>query len=438
MQQARPLEDRCRRLCAAEFPPAGGFTPLAHDARLAPPVAYSRYAPLNTKRISGSGGSNSGQPRTHTVHFTARLAVFKSTTFKKYLLPGFVFQSVVIAGGYGTGRELVEFFLGYGPLGGLMAMVLVSTVIWSAVCASSFEFARLYRSYDYRTFFTHLLGPGWLLFEVCYFLLLLLILAVIAAAAGTVLQETFDLPYASGVLAMMAAVGYLVFRGSATIERVLAGWSFVLYSVYVLLFVWSLARFGGATLTGLTAGQVTSGWMVGGVRYAAYNLAIIPAVLFAVRHAQARKEAVTAGLLTGPIAILPGLMFYLVMCGQYPEILGRAVPANFILELLGSRTFQIVFQIVLFGTLIETGTGLVHAVNERVAGAFAEKNRPMPTFLRPLTALILLVLGTLLSGFGLIELIAKGYGTLTWFFLAIFVIPMLTYGIWKISYGKGD
>ncbi len=28
--------------------------------------------------------------------------------FQRYLLPGFIFQSVVIAGGYGTGRELVE------------------------------------------------------------------------------------------------------------------------------------------------------------------------------------------------------------------------------------------------------------------------------------------------------------------------------------------
>ena len=31
--------------------------------------------------------------------------------FNKYLLPGFIFQSLIIGGGYGTGRELVEFFL---------------------------------------------------------------------------------------------------------------------------------------------------------------------------------------------------------------------------------------------------------------------------------------------------------------------------------------
>ena len=39
--------------------------------------------------------------------------------FKKHLLPGFIFQSVVIGGGYGTGRELVEFFLIEGSSWGI-------------------------------------------------------------------------------------------------------------------------------------------------------------------------------------------------------------------------------------------------------------------------------------------------------------------------------
>ncbi len=34
--------------------------------------------------------------------------------FQKYLLPGLVFQGVVIGGGYATGRELAEFFLPHG------------------------------------------------------------------------------------------------------------------------------------------------------------------------------------------------------------------------------------------------------------------------------------------------------------------------------------
>ena len=75
---------------------------------------------------------------------------------RRILLPGFVFQSVVIAGGYGTGRELAEFFLMEGPVGGLLAM-LVSTLLWSLVCAVTYDLARVAGTYDYRTFFQKLL-----------------------------------------------------------------------------------------------------------------------------------------------------------------------------------------------------------------------------------------------------------------------------------------
>ena len=136
---------------------------------------------------------------------------------RRILLPGFVFQSVVIAGGYGTGRELAEFFLMEGPVGGLLAM-LVSTLLWSLVCAVTYELARAARTYDYRTFFQGLLGPGWAVYELAYLVFMLLILAVIAAASGSLLEETFGLPYWVGVVGIMVAVGSLVLGGSSAIE----------------------------------------------------------------------------------------------------------------------------------------------------------------------------------------------------------------------------
>ncbi len=356
----------------------------------------------------------------------------RNSVFQKYLLPGFVFQSVVIAGGYGTGREILEFFLMQGPVNGLLAMVLVSAVIWSVVAAASFEFARVFCTYDYRTFFKELLGPAWFLFEISYIALMLIVLAVIGAAAGSMLQETFRLPYAIGVGGIMLAVGFLVFRGSATIEKALAAWSFVLYGVYVVLFVWSFARFGSDIGRAFAGSSLGTGWFVAGVKYAAYNLSVIPAVLFVVRHAHTRREAVGAGILAGPIAMIPGLLFYITMVGHYPTILDRTVPANYVLELLGSRTFQIVFQVVLFGTLIETGTGLIHAVNERIAGVAEERGHHLVRFIRPAVALGFLGLATVLSRVGLIRLIEKGYGTLTWVFLVVFVVPVLTRGVWKL------
>lgn len=354
-----------------------------------------------------------------------------SQFFQKYLLPGFIFQSVVIAGGYGTGRELVEFFLQLGPTTGLLAMA-ISTAIWSAVCAASYELSRMSRSYDYRSFSKQLLGRGWFVFEILYLAQILLVLAIIAAAAGAILNETFRLPTAVGVVGMTGAVGFLAIRGTPTIEKFLAGWSFVLYGVYVFFFVWCMARFGRSSALSFVASGVDEGWLIGGVTYAAYNLSLIPALLFSMRHVDTRREAVTAGVLTGPIAMMPGLLLYIAMAGQYPAIVEQTVPVNFMLQLLGSRVFQTTFQVMLFGTLIESGVGMVHGVNERVARVYEERRHTMPAALRSLIAVGLLVTGAVLARFGIIDLIASGYGTITWFFLAVYVVPVLTFGVWKI------
>ena len=351
--------------------------------------------------------------------------------FRRYLLPGLVFQSIIIAGGYGTGRELVEFFLEYGPLGGLLGM-LPSTILVSVTCMVGFEFARAYASYDYRSYFQHLLGRGWFLYEVGYLTAVLLIVAVIGSAGGTFLSETFGLPGWVGAVGLLLAIAVLVFRGTATIERFFAGWSFLLYGAYLVLFAWSISRFGDQIAVELGKGEIRPGWFSSGARYGALQISLVPAMLFATRHIRRRSEALWAGGLAGLIAIIPGLLFYFALVGQYPVVLERPVPANHLLEVLGSRAFQITFQVVLFGTLIETGAGLIHAFNERVDSVYRAGGREMPKRLRPLTGAGLLLAGYLLSRVGLVELIGKGYNAMSIIFMAIVVVPLLTVGIHKL------
>lgn len=359
------------------------------------------------------------------------------TTLRRYLLPGFVFQSVVIAGGYGTGRELAEFFLSRGPLGGLLAMAL-ATAIWSAVCIVSYEFARVFRAFEYRSFFQHLLGRFWVAFEVLYIALLMIVMAVIAAAAGTILQETFGFPYLVGVIGIMILVGLLVFGGNEAIERALTGWSGVLYMVYLLFFIGCVTLFGSEIGDSLASGTIVGSWILGGFQYAGYNLAVIPAVLITIRHHRNRRDTFISGLLTGPLAMLPAFLFFVAIAGEYPDIVGVAVPVNHMLELLGSRTFQIVFQVMLFGTLVETGAGMIHSVNERVANAYREKNREFPARTRVLVATGILALGALIAQFGLISLIARGYGALTYGYLLVFVLPILTWGTVLIRRARAE
>ena len=360
------------------------------------------------------------------------MSFLDSSFFKKYLLPGFVFQSVVIAGGYGTGRELVEFFLNHGPLGGLLGMLFVTTVIWSVSLAVTFEFSRRFCAYDYRTFFKKLLGPFWFIFEIVYFILLFIVLAVIGSAAGALLRNNFNIPDLVGVIIMLAAIGFLTFKGSGLIEKFLSSWSILLYLVYGVLLVIVVLKFGPEIQKNFSGTSVLPNWALGGFKYALYNMGIIPAVLFCIKHIETRKEAVTAGLLGGLIGIIPGLLFFIAVVSHYPAVLPEEVPADYILQHIGFPALRILYLVVLFGTLIETGTGFIHAVNERIHSALQAKGKALPVWQRPLVALGLLLIGLGMSTFGLIALIKKGYGSISWGFFAVYIIPLMTLGIYKV------
>lgn len=360
----------------------------------------------------------------------------ESPFFKKYLLPGFVFQSVVIAGGYGTGREIIEYFLKYGPLGGILGMVLITTVMWSIVLAVTFEFARMFKAYDYRTFFRHLLGRNWFIFEILYMYGMLLVLAVIGAAAGHMLEENYEIPYMAGVLIIFIAIGFLTFKGSGLIARFLASWSIVLYAVYGIILVVALSKFGSDIQQNFAALEARPGWLLGGFKYALYNFCVIPAVMFCLIHIKTRKEAISAGLLGGVIGILPGLLFLIAVASQYPEVASEEAPINvpidYLLNNIGFIPLLIIFHVVFFGTLIETGTGFIHAFNERIQSVYHARGKEFPRRLRPVVAAILLSIGLGISSFRLIALIDKGYGSLSWLVFVVFIIPLFTKGLYKM------
>ncbi len=223
------------------------------------------------------------------------IGLFNSRIFRIYVVPGAVFQSVMVGGGYGTGREIVEYFTMYGAFGGLLGL-LVAFAIIALVLALTFEFARMFRAFEYRKFFKHLLGRGWIAFEILIILQFLLVLAVLASAAGNILRDNFGIPYGVGLLIML-----------------------VLYSA------------------------------------------------------------------------------------------------------------------MLFGTFIETGAGMLQGINERIDAYLVEsRGKGLTRAAHATLAVSAIAISALLSLWGITNLIAEGYGTMAWGFLAVYVIPLLTIGFYRI------
>jgi uncharacterized membrane protein YkvI len=358
-----------------------------------------------------------------------------SSRFQRFLLPAFAFKAIVIGGGYATGRELAEFFLPSGPWGGLAAMLL-ATLIWSGVCVATFLFARAVRAGDYQSFVRALLGPGWIAFEAAYLLFVVLILAVFGAAAGAI-AASFDLPALAGTLALMAGIALVVAYGNTSVERLFTVVSFLLYGVYALFLILALTHFGARIANGFAQPAPFGHWIEGGVTYASYNIVGAVVILPVLRHLTSERDAVVAGLIAGPLAMLPAVLFFACMMAYYPEIGSATLPSDFLLQRLGLPAFRILFQVMIFAALLESGTGAVHAINERIGNAWHRRGHELGRNARLAIALVILC-GCMFiaTRFGLVALIAHGYRLLAAIFLLVYVLPVLTLGVFRLARGN--
>jgi uncharacterized membrane protein YkvI len=127
------------------------------------------------------------------------------------------------------------------------------------------------------------------------------------------------------------------------------------------------------------------------------------------------------------------------MMGYYPEITEQSLPVNYLLNVLDLPAFKIIFEIILFGTFIETSTAMIHSINERIAVTYQSKDKQMPRLMRPAIALAILFTAIVLATeFGIVNLILQGYGTLTYVFIILIIVPLFTISMSKILKYKSE
>ena len=178
--------------------------------------------------------------------------------------------------------------------------------------------------------------------------------------------------------------------------------------------------------------------VINALLYVAYNVAVVPAVLFCLHRQTRRSETFSSGALVGVAMTVPfALTLACLLRSPQASVMEAEVPW---LPLIGAAAegraggpalWIAIFGLVAGWTLIETAVGSIHALLRRV-----ERNLDdLPRRWRPasgrltrvqkaVTAMVVLVAAAGLSTFGIIDLVARGYGTLAWGFIALVVLPL--------------
>jgi uncharacterized membrane protein YkvI len=360
--------------------------------------------------------------------------------FGKYVLPGVILQSVLIGGGYATGREIVEFGGKFGALGWLGGVGIF--IGFTLISILTFEIARIYRVYNYKSLVEKFAGKAWILYDVVYILLAILIIAVMASATGEIVKNTLGLPYWGGVIGVIIIVGILNFYGDWLIERfetygtVALYIAYIIFSAIVIGATWNHAKEVFATGDTSFVGETSVSTVLWtGIVYVGYNLAVYPASLFTLERQTSRKETVWAGIISGILMTIPWFLTYFAVMGFYPseEILGASVPWLAMMQNIAGPAVIALFGIVVGWTLIETSTGIIHGLLGRVNGALVEAGKPELTPKQNATVtVVILILATVLAKIGIIDLIAKGYTAMAYGMILVYAIPLVTVGLYKV------
>lgn len=366
--------------------------------------------------------------------------------FGKIVLPAIILQSVLIGGGYATGREIVAYGAKYGSAGWLAVVA-----IWlgfTVMAVLTFELARTFRVYDYKNFIKQLIGRIWPLFDLLFLVMAVLVIAIMASAAGNIMEQTLGIPYLIGVGAVVVIVGVVSYVGESLIERFKTVGTTLLYLAYIVFGVIVLSATWSEITTVFATGNTSYVSDVGvltvfksGILYVGYNLVVYPAVFFALHRQETRRESLVSGVLAGTLMTLPFALTYVAFMGFYPSesVMGAAVPWLPVLNSVGGTALIAFYGIVMGWTLVETSVGLIHALIDRLdeniedlAVGPLEDQSGLSKMQSGALAVGVLVGALLLSRVGIIALVSQGYTMMAYFFIVLFAIPLLTVGVLRI------
>lgn len=168
----------------------------------------------------------------------------------------------------------------------------------------------------------------------------------------------------------------------------------------------------------------------------AYNLVVFPASFFTIKAQKSRKDTIISGIIAGLLMIIPWFMTYYAVMAFYPDKAVLASPVPWVAMMQADNApgwLLLLFSIVMGWTLIETATGIIHAMLERIDKGLRDTGRnPLTRQHRGALTVTILVISVAFAKIGIIDLIAKGYNALAYAFILLYLVPLLTVGVYKI------
>jgi uncharacterized membrane protein YkvI len=350
-----------------------------------------------------------------------------SYLFRVLIIPSAVFLSVLFGASYGSGREVVEFISSNGPTGGLVAIITL-VITHMILLVLSFELARLYKSYDYVSFFKVLLRRGWFLYEIVIVVGLIIALSITTTVGGSVLEDHFGIKTMIGSLVILGLIVLLNYYGRTIVEQSMMLSVAALFVVLAVLIVQLIDGYSEQVTAAFSTFEPQQGGIYKGLMYAIGGGGYLPLLLYCAMGLRSRAEVMTAGLVAATVAAIPALIFHFAFMAGYPEVIEQRIPTYWMFGQVSTPLMLNVYVIVMF-VLVAVLQGLIERLD------VWHKNKQGGPLTRTGHAAVAggaVLFSMALGSMGIVALILRGYTIMFMSFIIVFVIPLLTYGVYLV------
>lgn len=358
----------------------------------------------------------------------------------------FVWFTTHFGGGFASGAQVVQYFVKFGWFA--VFMPILSQLIIAIVLYFAWKFALENKVFDYRNwaneFYKPVQGIMSNVFEIIYNLILVTATAVAFATGGATLTGVLGTPYILNtafiaiILFILTIFGAELVRKAATIIAVaiIAG----MFIIYVPNIIDSFPKII-SNIYGLKSGVIKNDfgflqalWQT--IIYAGFQTGCVGAY---IAHSNilkdkndAKKAAIWGFIINASILMLAALG---ILAFYNDGILKESVPILLLVRngVGSSWMIPLVSVLIILGA-VSTGVNLIYGISQRIVN-YLGRNESQEVFKgkerkRNIIASVFYVIITWgIAQFGLIPLVAKGYGAIGYISVFAIILPIIIKGI---------
>lgn len=362
----------------------------------------------------------------------------------------FVWFTTHFGGGFASGRQVVEYFTSFGWYA--VFMPVLSQFIVGAVLYFAWKYAVERQLFDYRKWTDSYFHPIQAFmsnaYEALYNLTLVTATAVAFATGGATLKAVLGTDYMVNTLFIAIALLLLTVFGAGVVRKAATVIAIIIIGGMLLIYIpnilYTLPQITG-NISALRSGAIVNDRtflqaFMQSVKYAGFQSVVFGAYIV---HARILKDPEDAKKAAGWGFLLNSGMLVLTSLGilaYYDRgILTESIPALFVIRNgVGAAWMVPLVSILVILGAVSTGVNLIYGISNRIV-QFVGRNDTEAVYARNerkrsfAASLFYVILTWSIAQFGLIPLVAKGYGTIGNIALILLVIPIISKGLiaWK-------